>query len=258
MLANKVTWTVLKALAAAKTTPVQYVDTSLGYYQVFITDNAVQFNTVIHKTDPRSSDQVDFEDNYKDANIANTPVTQLDTDGAQIVRNKAAKKGWTFCSLPIEFETGRLSDTLFSQDSEGNARSYITLKAYNAGGSEVTTPGLLNVNYGTIVKTVIDFEPPFDFEIIGGDLRTLTSIASDLRLWIVAAPDIAAPYGSKEMGGGINLRYMAPGNVFSVDGRVSKFAKYSASLHTNKIRLIFKYEAGLNEALQINVQLYKE
>jgi hypothetical protein len=185
-------------------------------------------------------------------------TSSRDSDGAMIVRNKAAKKGWTFCSLPIEFETSRLSDTLYSQDVNGNPRAFVTMKSYDAQDNEVTTPGLLNANYATIVKTVIDFEPPYDYEIIGGDLRTLTTIVNDMRLWIIAAPDVPAPQGSKEMGGGINLRYLSPGNVFSVDGRVSKYATYHPVYHTNKIRMVFKYPAGTNESIMIVIQFYKQ
>jgi hypothetical protein len=188
----------------------------------------------------------------RDENTANR-----DTDGAMITRNKAAKKGWTFCSLPFEFETARLSDALFCQDSSGATRPFVTLKAYNANGEEVTSPGLAGINYTTIVKTVIDFEPPYDYEVIGGDLRTLTPITEDVRLWLVAAPDIPAPNGSKEMGGGINLKFLTPSNVWSVDGRVTKYATYHPVLHTNKIRLILKYPPGVNETLTVIVQLYK-
>lgn len=254
MILKKLEWSDYKSFVTTRGLSIQWLDDSQFYY-LYAIDGALQIECLLDKNPSDSTDLDDFEDNYKTA--ANTNLAQLDTDGAQIVRNKAAKKGWTFCSLPFEFETARLSDTLFSQDSAGNARSFITLKAYDVSNNEVTTPGLAGVNYASIVKTVIDFEPPYDYEIIGGDIRTLTSIASDMRLWLIAAPDIAAPTGSKEMGGGINLKYLAPGNVWSVDGRVTKFASYNATYHTNKIRLILKYPAGTNENLQVIVQLYK-
>lgn len=239
--------------------PYRYLELDSTYY-IYAIDGGFNFECAIDKDG--NSDQTDFETNYK-AN-AFTTFAQFDTDGAQIVRNKAAKRGWTFCSLPIEFATSRLqssnisgADDMYSQDSTGTTRSFITQKIYDNSGTEITTPGALGANYGNAVKTVIDFEPPYDFEIIGGDLRTLNTISSDIRLWIIAVPDIAAPNGSKEMGGGINLRYLAPGNVWSVDGRVTKFAAYSATYHTNKIRLIFKYPAGTYENLQIIIQLYR-
>lgn len=222
-------------------------------YLLMASDEPFVFECTLPKDG--GDDQTDFDINYKAKAVPT--VSQLDTDGAFIVRNKAAKKGWTFCSMPIEFETARLSDTLYSKDSAGTDRSFITMKSYDNSGIEVTTAGLLNANYSTIVKTVIDFEPPYDYEIIGGDLRTLNTISADLRLWLIAVPDIAAPTGSKEMGGGINLKYLSPGNIWSVDGRVTKYATYNATYHTNKVRMIFKYPAGTNESLQIVIQLYK-
>lgn len=261
------TWTQWKVIYALKGSPFQYDDNG-SQYNIWTYDGVevhicqiwkgeVPYAVAVDYTQVQNdSDKTDFETNYK--SLGNNPLTQLDSDGAQIVRNKAAKKGWTFCSLPFEFETARLSDTLYSKDSSDVSRTFITMKAYNASDVEVTTPGLLNANLATIVKTVIDFEPPFDYEIIGGDLRTLTTISADMRLWIIAAPDIAAPNGSKEMGGGINFRYLSPDNVFSVDGRVSKYATYHPTLHTNKIRLILKYPAGTNENILVVIQLYKQ
>lgn len=260
-------WTAWKAVYAIKGSLFQYDDDGILYtiwaydgpdvHLCQIWKGEVPYTTLVNYSQYQNdTDKTEFETSYK--SLGNLALTQSDTDGAAIVRNKAAKKGWTFCSLPFEFETSRLSDTLYSKDSSGTDRTFITMKAYNAGGTEVTTAGLLNANYATIVKTVIDFEPPFDYEIIGGDLRTSNIITDDVRLWIVAAPDIAAPTGSKEMGGGINLKYLAPGNVFSVDGRVSKYATYNATYHTSKIRFILKYPAGTNEGLMTVIQLYKQ
>lgn len=255
MIEKKLEWTDFKAFVAAKLVSMQYLEDAKFYY-IYAVDGAIQVSCQLDKNPSDNTDLNDFVNNYKPT--ANTNLNQLDTDGAMIVRNKAAKKGWTFCSLPFEFETARLSDTLYSKDASDNSRSFITLKAYNSSDVEVTTPGVLGANYATITKTVIDFEPPYDFEIIGGDLRTLTTITDDMRLWIIAAPDIpAGSGGSKEMGGGINIKYLAPGNVFSVDGRVSKYAVYNATYHTNKIRLILKYPPGANENLMVVIQLYK-
>lgn len=248
----KLNWSNFKTQIVQGGLPYRYLSIDNTYY-IFAADGPFQYETFIIQDS--NEDQIDFENNFK--NTAFSTFSQFDTDGAHIVRNKAAKKGWTFCSLPFEFETARLSDTLFCQDYLGNNRTFVTMKAYDNNNVEVTTPGLAGINYASIVKTVIDFEPPYDFEIIGGDLRTLTSISADMRLWIIAVPDLPAPTGSKEMGGGINLKYLSPGNVWSVDGRVTKYATYNATYHTNKIRLILKYPAGTNENLSVVVQLYK-
>lgn len=247
-------WTEFKAYAVNNGLPMRGFENDYEY-TVYASDAGFTVFCKLDKSPSDTTERDDYVNNYKAS--ANTRLGQYDSDGALLVRNKAARKGWTFVSLPFEFETARLSDTLFSADSAGVQRSFITMKAYNAQDEEVTTAGLLNANYATIVKTVISFEPPYDYEMIGGDLRTLTTIAADLRFWLIAAPDIAAPAGSKEMGGGINLKYLAPNNVFSIDGRVTKMATYNAQLHTSKLHLIFKYPAGTNESLMVVAQLYR-
>lgn len=247
-------WISYKTFLSTRFLRSTYIALEVGYL-VWTTENGKTVQCVVAE----ASDISEFEASYKPSILNTLQTSQLDTDGATIVRNKAAKAGWTFCSLPMEFETSRLSDCMYAKDSAGINRTFITLKAYDGNNNEVTTPGELDANLATIEKTVIDFEPPYDFEIIGGDLRTLTAIAVDMRLWIIAVPDIPANMGgSKEMGGGINLRYLNPNNVWSVDGRVTKYATYNASLHTNKIRMILKYPPGANESLLMVVQLYKQ
>lgn len=248
-----VSWSALKEFCISRSLPVQWVEDSEFYY-LAAGDRYFQLECQLNKLNPNEDFQ-DFETNYKTAFV----VDQLDTDGAQIVRQKAAKKGWTYTVIPIEFQTSRLSDSVYSKHYEGTDRSGISLKAYNNSDVEVTTPGIANVNYASIVKTVIDFEPEYDYEVIGGFIRTINDISSDIRLWIVAVPDISAGSGgSKEMVSGLNLNYMKPENVYFVDGRVTKFLSYNATYHTNKLRFILKYPAATNENVVINIELYKQ
>lgn len=262
------TWTAWKAVYAVKGSLFQY-DEDDASYLIWTYDGPDVHICQLWKGDipytlaatysqgQNDTDKADFETNYK--SIGNQPLYQSDTDGAQIVRNKAAKKGWTYAALPFEFQTARLSDTLFSQDLAGTNRTWITLKAYDVNGTEVTTAGLLNANYANIVKTVISFEPPFDYEVIGGVIRTTSTLNADMRMYIIGAPDIPAQYGgSKEMAGGINLNYLAANNEYAVDGRVTKYIKYDASTHQGKIQIALKYPAGTNGSFSIVVELYRQ
>src|SRR6185295_3446720 len=83
-----------------------------------------------------------------------------DVDGALIVRQKAAKKGWSFWAIPIELTTSTLA-TLYCKTADGNDIPGITCKIYDANNAEITTGGLANINLAACVKTVIDFEPAF-------------------------------------------------------------------------------------------------
>lgn len=245
-------WTTFKAFAALSL-PYKYIENSDSYL-VYVADSPFTYECTVLKDS--STPQTEFESTYK--SVAFSTFSQMDTDGAAVVRNKAAKKGWTYAAIPIEFQTAKLSDSVYSKLADGTDRAGITLKAYDISDVEVTVPGTADANLATIVKTVLDLEFPYDYELIGGSLRTLTSIVDDMRLWIIAVPDIpAGSGGSKEMTGGLNLRYLAPGNEFRVDGRVSKYLSYNATYHTNKLRFIFTYPAGVNESLLITMEIYK-
>lgn len=248
-------WAQFKSLVTSKSIPIQYTTRGTTYH-LYAFDGPMRLSCKIAVDG--GADVVDFESNYKELDTTNMSIWQYDTDGAQIVRTKAAKKGWTYSATSIEFTTSDLSSSVYCKDNEGNDVAGISLKSYNGSNVEVTVPGLLNVNLGTITKTVLDFEPPFDYEIIGGNIRTVSSIASDMRLWIVAVPDIpSGSGGSKEMATCVNLKYLTPGNVYEVDGRVSKYLAYDATYHTNKLRFILKYPAGTTETLALTLEYYR-
>lgn len=250
----KVPWQQLK----------QYLTVNAATYQWAIVDNAylVKSNdsfdlwAFIPITTPANPDQVEFEATYKATNTI--AGSQYDTDGAQVVRQKAAKKGWSFWALPPEITTSTIGGSLYCKDSTGADVTGFTCKIYNANGDEITTPGLANINLATCTKTVLDFEPAFDYEIIGGVLRLATNPGVDVRLWIVGAPDIpAAMGGSKEFASGINLRFLPSGSAFDVDGRVSKYIPYSATLHTGKLRIMLTHPAGTQVNIQFVIHMYR-
>lgn len=63
---DKVDWTTLKALKAAKSLPFQYVESSATYTIVLVDANYIVFANV-NKTSPTNADQTDFETNFKSA-----------------------------------------------------------------------------------------------------------------------------------------------------------------------------------------------
>jgi hypothetical protein len=233
--------------------PYRYISRQ-GFYNIYAVDDPFQFECLIQQNN--GDDHLDFETNYKTA--AFSTFSQFDTDGAQIVRAKAAKRGWSFWSLPIEVTTSSIGGTLFCQDSSGSNIPGVSCKIYDNNNSEITTPGLLNANLNTCVKTVIDFEPAFDYEIIGGELRINSNPAQDVRMWIIGAPDIPAiAGGSKEFASGVNLKFLAPDSGFSVDGRVTKYIQYNGVDHRGKLRILLKHPAGSQINLQFVVHMYR-
>lgn len=263
----QVAWGVFKEFVDSRSLSIQYVDIG-DSYELKAFDSIFMLSSSLPKDG--GSDVTEFENTYKA--LGNGPISQnmvltdgnnvkanqFDIDGAQIVRIKAAKKGWTFGAIPIEFRTSEIG-SLYSKLVDGSDRAGITLKFYDSNGTEITDQGLLEINETGIVRTVVDFEPPYDYEVIGGTLRIGTDIAFDCRLWIIAVPDVSTnDGGSKEMAGGLNLKFLAPQQVFHVDGRVSKTLTYNATYHTNKLRFIFQHQAGTKTDIHINVELFRQ
>lgn len=190
--------------------------------------------------------------------VINIDIQEKDTDGAQIVRPKAAKKGWSFWAVPVEITTSTLLGSLVCSLSDGTPIPWVNCKIYKPDDSEILTAGLANINLLACTKTVIDFEPTFDYELIGGALRITSNPGQDVRLWIVGAPDIPAAYGgSKEFASGINLKFFAPNNSFDIDGRVTKYITYDPVTHSGKIRIILRHPAGTAVNMQLVFHLYR-
>ena len=261
------TWTAWKAIYAIKCSPFQYDDDGTLYTiwaydgpevhvcQIWKSILPDSITTTLLQTQ-NDNDKTDFETNFK--SLGNLPLTQLDIDGAQIVRMKAAKKGWSFWAVPIEFTTSVLGAAIYCKDRNDTNIPGITGKIYDASNAEITTTGVDNINLSSCVKTVIDFEPPYDYELIGGSLRINSNPGTDVRLWIIGAPDIPASYGgSKEFASGINLKYLAPNAGFDIDGRVTKYLTYNPTNHSGKMRFILKHPTGTQVNLQITIQVYR-
>lgn len=245
-------WTTFKTQVTTGYLPYRYICVDNTYF-IYAMDGSFEYETSIPMDG--GADQLDFETNLK--NAAFLTFTQFDTDGAEIVRTKAAKKGWSFWAVPVEITTATLG-TMFAQTSDGANIPWITCKIYDGNNTEITTPGLAGINLTACVKTVIDFEPTFDFEIIGGALRINSNPSQDIRLWIVGAPDIPAQYGgSKEFASGINLKFLAPDSSFEIDGRVTKYLQYNPATHQGKMRIILRHPAGVQVNMQLVVHIYR-
>lgn len=181
-------------------------------------------------------------------------TTPKDSDDAMLVRPKAAKSGWTYHLTAPEFKTSELN-SLYHKDTSGNDLGACTAKYYDTNNVELTTQGSCDTD---CVKTVFSFEPTWDYEIIGGTIKTFNDITVDMRTWVIAVPDIPAAYGgSKVMVQGVNLKYIDPNNGIVADGRASKYMTYSATLHTNKLQVVLKHPAGTKEEIMVAFELYR-
>ena len=201
---------------------------------------------------PRNSDVLEYEATF--LALANKKLTpQLDSDNASFSRTKEAPTGFTYQLKGFEFTTSTLSSLVSKTETNADAGD-ATLKFYNASGVEVTDPTLTN----TIVKTVVDLEPAYDYYIIGGLAKILATPANDVRLSVIAAPDVPFSYGgSRVMIKSVNFKYVGANDKVDADGRASKMLTYSATYHSSKLRFIVFHNAGETHSFGVFLEHYK-
>jgi hypothetical protein len=243
-------WSDFKVKVGIAKTRVRYVEREF-FYHISLKDEVSTFETSVLKDD--GSDQSDFESNYKAQANTVLPDT-IDADGSRVVRSKAAKAGWTYQLTSPEFVTSTLS-SLYHKDAAGDDLNHCLVKFFDSSNNELTDQGSCDTS---CVKTVFSFEPPWDYEIIGGTIKTVDNVAQDVRVWVIGVPDIPEAYGgSKVMVQGVNLKFVDPNNGIETDGRAAKYMTYSATYHTNKLQVIVKHPAGNKTELMVAFELYK-
>lgn len=76
-------WSDFKALVSTKVLKMQYEERTSKYY-LWASENGDTYECLIRIADPASTDQADFEDNYKDD--CNKAVTPVDNEGRKFLR----------------------------------------------------------------------------------------------------------------------------------------------------------------------------
>jgi hypothetical protein len=186
-------------------------------------------------------------------------TTPRDSDGSPLQRTKVTTTGWHYQLHGIEFETSKLN-SLESKKADGSDWNFAILKFYelvNGVETQITGENLTQEYLDThCIKTVVDWEPTFDVDIIGGMLRQAAPPTESVDLWVVGAPDISAAYGgSKEFVTNLDLELMGEG--VQIDGKAPKYVPYNATYHTGKFRLILRHPAGFKHELHMVFEIFK-
>lgn len=244
-----VSWATMKSFVDIRGVSPQFVDEG-GIYNIRAADDYFLLATVIIKDS--GTDQVDFETNY--LSKSNKTLIPKDLESSALIRNKVSPIGWTYQHHSFEFSTstiGSLNHKKFDLTDFG----FCTLKFYkDESGTECTDQTDAD---STCIKTVIDWEPTHDFELIGGVANWESVLNSEVFLWVVGVPNIPYAYGgTKEMISNCSLKHFLNREI-GIDGRATKRLNYSASYHTNKLRFIFRHPAGFKFNPQINMEFYK-
>lgn len=177
-----------------------------------------------------------------------------DTEGALLSRNKITKTGWHYQPHALSFKTAKLA-SIYNKNVAGNDLGFSTIKLYKSNGDEITDSLYENL----CVKTVVEWMPTHDYEIVGAKFYQDSTLDTDIYMWVIGVPDIPAQYGgSIPFGqGGVNLRWVASGQGLNTDGRSSKLLVYDATNKTNKFQLVFKHNAGVQHDCMMVWEIYK-
>jgi len=146
---------------------------------------------------------------------------EVDSEGRQIQRMAAGKKGWTYMAHPIEITTSTISGC-YSSDFNNNPRTDFDMKLYNAEGDEIIDQPTADTD---CVKTVLTFKPNYDYEIISGNVFQAIVTTKDIRIWTIGGAFSVvdnSPIFVKEFISGINFKYIGNDDHIETDGRASK------------------------------------
>ena len=188
------------------------------------------------------------------------PVVKLDqpkdAEQAPLMRTKVTFSGWQFRVHGIEFKTCK-PGSIVEEDENGTPFNFSTIKFYNAEGTELTEEAAIQNAETGAVKTVLDWEPTHDIELIGGRGKQLVKPSAPVRVFVKAVPHVPAPQGSKLFLSCINLQYLGVDSAVVSDGRVPKLLTYNAIYHTNLLRFTIKHPPGLQHDLAFWMEFFK-
>lgn len=240
---------------------------SSAYYQIQSSEEAKWANSSTVLTDIGSGDLTVAKDDSGSTDITDvaSAINHLkddteprDMDGVKLARAKITRTGWHFQMQPIEITTSKLAG-FYNKDMTESDLGFTTIKFYNSSDTELTA-GTQSELTANCVKTVIDWEPTQDIEVLGGTVYQSSAPATDVRAWVCAIPDLTVAQGGSIpfVDGGLNLKYMGIGNVVDIDGKTPKLLPYSATYHTSKFRLILRHSTGVQHTMMMIFKLFRE
>ena len=217
-------------------------------------------------TDMGISDGIDW--------LKGVDQTPRDSDGSPITRPKHTKSGWHYEPRSIDFFTAEYK-SLYNRKHDGNIISAGTdygdasLKFYDDQGAELsyqqtgheseTEQQFQTRLDNDCVMSVMDWQPTYDMDIIGGYLMVCDAPTTSTYLWTIVAPEVPEVMGGQvpHVAGGWNLRFFNANDRIQVDGRGIKTMAYDPVYNSNKFRTIVKHSAGQKIGLQIVFEHFK-
>jgi len=236
-------WSCIKNFVA--NTPLaqmNYFERPTDYYIWIEFRNQKMFVPSLEKN---TTDGDDFEDNYK----------------ASCNKSEAPQVRITTCQYPRKMHDRYITFTTSDQDNYDNTdwqeQDYgdVTYIMKDVNGNTTTNNSLAK-------ETWIDWEPTFDYEILGGTFFVPNTLSGDnddaWEIHVIGAPDLSAQYGgSLHLIANPRIKWLK-GQNFGIDSSMNPaMLNYDATYHTNKIRAIIKHPVGAQTEFQLNLKVFK-
>jgi hypothetical protein len=251
-------WSDFKAYADLNELPIQYTSV-LNTYLLRAFNGPFEVSAQIPIEAPPNADQTDFEDNYQAA--ANAPIGLRDDDGISLVRVLPAGKNQLYQPRSISWTTAKRA-SVWNERLNGNDRGDVSIKFYNAGGSELIQGGAeTDANYQTrldnqCVQTEVDYLPTYTFRLIKVDLALFQTPTESAYLFCNRAPDRTPPNGGPiRFIQGYNLFSAAIGTTIIFDsGTLNRFVDDPIDF-TNLFRFVIRHIVG--DKIGINLTIHQ-
>lgn len=198
-----------------------------------------------------------FDSPFGPAQLVKFDGVATTADGRLSVRDTTANRTTNFKLRAITVHTADLTGGVHNVSPVSN-QDYgdLTVHLYDANGNAITD----EQNEGLAVKTVFDFDPTYNYEIIGGFM----DLPSDLKdgttnEWYISAvgvPDYPPQYyGQIDFISEVNLEAVSASRVTS-DGRAVSYMPYNygGNPYTNRLRFTIKHPVGIKKRFQIYIE----
>lgn len=231
---------------------------------IFAVDGPVLYRTVFIKAP--ASDSYPFPEDYTKANNdadladyeANYKATEngvLDaraSDGRLTVRDSTANRTTNFKLRVFSFKTAKTGSVHNVNPVTDADYGDATLSLFDENGQPCAD--------ADAVKSIIDWEPHYNYEIIGGYMDVPASFkdgASDAWfLSVIGVPDYPPEmFGSVDYISEVNLEAVSTQKIVS-DGRAVSYMPYNygGAPHTNRLRFVVKHPKGAAQRFQVYIE----
>lgn len=178
-------------------------------------------------------------------------LPDLDNDNRLVNRVGAAKDGWSFTSLFLEFVTSTLSSA-YCKDIDNNDMPY-TLKFYNSSGTEITDQPTLDTD---CVETRFTISLPYDFEIRKGHIFQNAKATGSCRVFVHAgAVQLGTAYTGTFLAG-VNLAHVEQYTADGLSAKMLYLATTGVPVPTNEMQFILRHDAGLKHEMDFAMEYF--